>query len=192
MRTAEMPERPDEAPSQRRRESKWLPVLAVLAAIAFVTMGASGVGDAVARPIDLDGVVRLDPAPGWVEVARRSDGAFHELGLQRGNAGLYVAAVQGHGGAVAALAEEYAQQGLHTEYSQVTIGDAEVALLGGLEAVRLGYVGVTADGVSTEGIVVAVVGRSGTGVIFDGFAPTGELASAIRDLSAMIDGAEIA
>lgn len=186
-----LPDRPDEAPSQRRRERKWLPVLGVLALIGFVTAGASGVGDAVSRPVVLGGIVRVDPVPGWVETARRQETGVHELLVQRGVAGLYVAAIDGAGGTAEDLADAYVAEGLHTEYAQVTIGDAEPATLdGGIPAVRFGYVGITADGVTTEGVVVTAVGPRGDGVVFDGFAPEGELAGAVGDLREMIEGAE--
>ncbi|HEX6844229.1 MAG TPA: hypothetical protein VF235_03850 [Actinomycetota bacterium] len=191
MRTP-IPDRPDEAPSQRRRERKWLPVLAVLATIAFVTGGAASVGDAVSRPVRLAETVRFDPAPGWIEVGRRVEEGLHELLLQRGSAGLYVVVLPEEGGTAVELAESYASFGLRRQYARVTIGDAEAATLGdGVPAVRYGYVGVSTDGVATEGVVVTAVTPDGTGVVFDGFAPQGELAAAIDDLGAMLEGVDL-
>jgi hypothetical protein len=188
-----IPDRPDEAANQRRPERRWLPVLAVVVTIAFVTGGAAGVGDAVSRPVRLGGAVRLDPAPGWVEAGRRSDAGLEELLLRRGSAGLYVVVSPRAGETATEVAEAYAGLGLRRQYTRVTIGDAEAAVLGdGVPAVRFGYVGVTADGVATEGVVVAAVTPSGEGVVFDGFAPQGELPASIGDLGEMIEGAELA
>jgi hypothetical protein len=155
-------------------------------------MGASGVGDAVSPPVAVGGIVRLDPATGWREAGRRSQDGFDELVLRHGAAGLYVAAIAGYGGTADELASDYVDQGLHTEYARVTVGDAEPATLaGGLPAVRFGYVGVTADGVTTEGVVVTVVSADGDGAVFDGFAPEGELAGVVDDIQTMIGGAEV-
>lgn len=195
--TADLPPRPDEAASLRRVERRWIPAIAVALVILSLAAGAHVVGDRLAGeqgpPAGVPGVVMVQPGPGW-EVAQRSDdGPTHQLLLRRGTAGLLIAGIEAYGRGPGDLAHDYAVQVLDQHLAQLRIGgDAgAVKLPSGLEAVRFGYVGITADGVTIEGVVTAVVAPSGNGVIFDGFAPEGDLASAAGDLSSMIDSAEV-
>ena len=195
--TAHPPPRPDEASSQRRVERRWIPAIAVVLVMLSLTVGAHAIGARLAgqrQPLTgMPGVLEVQPAPGWEVAERSDDGATHQLLLRRGTAGLLIVGIEAYGRGPEDLAHDYAEQVLDQHLAQLRIGgDAGAVMLpSGLEAVRFGYVGVTADGVTIEGVVTAVVSPSGTGVVFDGFAPEGDLVSAAGDLSSMIDSAGV-
>lgn len=192
MPSVEGPPRPDEAASQRRSERRVLPVVAVVGVIALVTLGARGAERVTVGPVSLGDVVTIHPEPGWAEDEHQDDDGVHQVLLRKGSVGLFVVAIEGQGGTAAALGEDYARDGLDAQFARVTIGRAGATTLDdGTGGVRYGYVGVTGDGVSIEGVVIAVVGAGDDGVIFDGFAPEGDLASAIQELGTMIHGAEV-
>ena len=86
---------------------------------------------------------------------------------------------------------------------QLLVDDAEqlrvsqiaepVALGGGLSGSRIAYVGTFGNvQAPIEGEVTAVVSASGVGVVFDGWAPSGQLRLAIDDIRRMVETAEIA
>lgn len=191
------PHRPDEAPSQRRLERRWLPALAVVGVIVFVTGGAQAVGDALAGPpgppVDVGGAVRVQPEPGWELEGQDADAAL----LVRGTARLFIQARTGTTITAVDLARSYVEDdatGLRARFSRLTVEDPpeEVVAANGLPGLRFGYVGETKDGASVEGVVTVVVSPTGSAVIFDGFATMGDLAWAVDDLRTMVDGAVVA
>lgn len=120
------PDRPDEAPSQRRPERRWLPALGVLGVIVFVTGGARAVGDALAGPpgppVDVGGVVRVQPEPGWELEGQDPDAAL----LVRGTARLFIQARAGVAIPAVDLARSYVEDGktgLRARFSQLTVED---------------------------------------------------------------------
>ena len=93
------PARPDEAPSQRRVERRWLPALAVLGVIAVLTVGSRGVSEALSdtpgEAIDLSEAVRVTPVAGWtVEGPTKGDGYTTAL-LTHGTVAMQVIAAPG-------------------------------------------------------------------------------------------------
>jgi hypothetical protein len=188
----EPPVRPDEAPAQRVTERRWLPVIGVVAVIAVVAFGAGSASGSPGPPVDVAGIVRLQPEPGWEVVERADAGTVHRVRLQRDNTLLDVYGVESLGGSPSELAAEFQREILSTQFDRLTIGGTgDVTLPSGLPAVVFGYVGVSGDGVSVEGVVTAIVGIDGNGAVFDGFAPQGELAAGVGDLRSMIDGATV-
>ena len=191
MRTA--PPRPDEAAAQRRVERRWLPPLAVLAVIAFVTAGSQlfggGPGSTTAPAVDVGGVVTVTPEPGWEVVSTTQDGGVSQALLRRGAAGLLVVGVAAAVGSVEDLAREYAEDALRGRFAQLTMGQAA---FDGPDRLRIGYVGITFDGIAVEGVVTVELAASGNGAVFDGFAPKGSLGSAVDDLRSMVESAEVA
>lgn len=169
-----------------------LPVVAVLAVIAFVTGGSRLVGavveDVAVPAVQVGGTVTVTPEPGWEVVSSSQDGAVSEVLLQRGTVGLLVIAVPAAVGSTTDLARRYVDDVLRERFAQLTIGDPTVTAA----QLRFGYVGTTLDGVAVEGVVAVEVGPSGAGAVFDGFAPTGHLGAAVGDLRAMVDSAEVA
>lgn len=192
MSTLDPPVRPDEAGSQRRLERRWLPVLGVIAVILAVTLGPRGVGEALSGPATIEGLVTVHAEAGWSVVTRRDEGSVHQLLLRKGSDGLLVVALAGYGGTAADLGREYAARALRGEYRGLSVGEPAPATLGsGVSGVRFGYVGVTNQGSTVEGIVVAVQTPGGNGIVFAAFAPEGSLAAAIDEVGRMIDGAEV-
>lgn len=185
------PPRSDEAPTQRRLERRWIPALGVLAVILAVTGGAQAVDRAFAgapEPVVVGGTVTVIPEAGWTIVANAEDAGGGQALLARGTASLLVFAMPPGSGPATELARGYAEA-LDDRFAQLTIGDPAVD---GTEVVRFGYVGVTADGVAVEGVVVAFVDPvDDRGAVFDGFAPKGSLGAAIGDLQTMVETAEV-
>lgn len=187
--------RPDLAPNHLQKQRRWLPVLGVVAVILGVTGGARAVGEAIegppGPPTGFAGVFTVQPAGGWSEELKQDDDAFHELLLRSGTAGLYVAGLEGYGTTADGLADEYVEAVLQEEFESLQLGDPERVVLDSRPAIRFGYFGETSGGVFVEGVVVGVVSANGNAVVFDGFAPEGDLAWAIDDIRTMIDGAVV-
>ena len=187
------PMRPDEAPAQRVRERRWVPALLIAALLLVVAQGARTVADATAGApgpaVTVGSAITMQPRPGWDLESTSSDppaARFH-----RGPALLDVVVYPPSALGPAAVAASYVEQTLRPGLAQVSVGSAAPAVLaGGVPAVRFGYVGITEDGVPLEGVVIAACGRAAS-VVFDAYAPQGELATVATDLRAMIDGAVI-
>jgi hypothetical protein len=195
----EQPPRPDAAagaaPGRRRR---WLPALSVLVAIVVVVLGGFVTAAALSEPagpaVGVAGVVRVRPPSGW-ELARRGvvEGAPFAR-LTRGTGNLDVVAVTPYEGTAQSLASEYADRVLSGQLSQLSVSRTldDVLVASGATGVRFAYVGVGGDsGVPIEGEVTALVSTSGTGAVFDAWAPEGLLTYSLGDLETMIDRAEI-
>jgi hypothetical protein len=180
-------------PPIRRRERRWVPVIAVVAVIALVDGAARIVGAASAQPAgparDVGGAVRIQPLAGW-GASEQHGGVTPELVLFRGGVTLDVIAVVGFSGTANEIASRYVQEVLDPRFDDLTIGQPDEGTLdSGLPVIRFGYVGV-ASGVPTEGAVTAAVAPA-TAAVFDAFAPKGDLAWAAPDLETMIRGAEV-
>ena len=195
MRAALEPSRPDEASSQRRPERRWLPVLAVIAVISLITgagdLVAGGLAGSPGPTVDVGPAVQLHPARGWETEVRHEDGDLHAVLLARGTVVLAVVATPARGVEPGDLLAEYEAGLLSEGFADLTVGEPEMGTLGGLPAVRVGYVGTTTGGAAVEGFVVAVVSATGQGVVFDAAAPSGDLAAAVDDLAAMIEDADV-
>ena len=188
-----LPVRPDEALAQRVRERRWVPTLIVTALIVVVAQGARTVADATAGapepPVTVGSVLTLQPRPGWDVLSTTA--VPPATRLHRGPVFLDVFVYPAVSDGPAGVAARYVEEALRPSLAQVTIGEAApTTLAGGVPAVRFGYVGVTDDGLQLQGVVIAANGSSAS-VIFDAYAPGGELATVAGDLQAMIDGAEV-
>jgi hypothetical protein len=202
------PDRPDLAPAARpgpRR--RFLPAALVLVAILVVVLGgfvvAAALSGPAGPPVDVAGLVRVQPAAGW-ELASRGtlQGTWQTSGgtvsdvpfarLTRGSASLDLAVVTGYGGTPEDLARWYASEVLSQQLTQLSISDVRStdATTAGGAAIRFAYLGV--HGSAIEGDVVVVVSSRGTGVIFDAWAAQGALASSLDDVTRMIREAEVA
>ena len=188
-----MPVRPDEASNQRVRERRWVPTLIVASLILVVAQGARAVADATAAapgpPITVGSVLTLQPRPGWDVVSTTA--VPPAARLHRGPVLLDVFVYPAASDGPAGVAARYVEEALHPSLAQVTIGEAApTTLAGGVPAVRFGYQGITEDGVPLEGVVIAASGSSAS-VVFDAYAPHGELPTVIEDVRAMVEGAEV-
>jgi hypothetical protein len=179
------------------REHLVLPVLVVIAVLAVVVLGGYVVGGALSTPagppVEVVAGVRVQPLSGW-EVAGRFGEPTPGVRLTRGSGNLDVVAVP-FDGSPSDLANGYVTKVLEPEADRLSVSrDVEtVELASGLQAVRFAYVGVFGKAqVPIEGEVTAVVSPSGTGVVFDGWAPQGMLRYAVGDVRTMVEGAAIA
>jgi len=193
MTADQAPFRPDVSHAQRVRERRWVPTLIVVALIVVVAQGARTVADVTAGDtgpaVTVGSAVTVQPRPGW-DLERISTeppaARFH-----RGPVLLDVIVYPPSADGPAALAASYVEGSLRAGLARVTVGSAATTTLaGGVPAVRFGYQGITHDGVPLEGVVIAASGTSAS-VVFDAFAPLGDLATVADDLRTMFDGAVV-
>jgi hypothetical protein len=156
----------------------------------YVTAGALAAPASARRTVG--GVVTIRPAAGWVPVGDLGPAAGGAR-FTRGSGTLDVLTGSAPGDA-RALAQSYVDGSLDPNSSRLTVTPptewGAVPLRGGLTGVRLGYIGVfDQSGVPIEGEVTAVVTAGGSGVVFDGWAPQGQLRFVVDDVHAMVAGA---
>ena len=177
------------------RERTVLPVVVVALVLVGVVFGgyvtAGALSSTAGGPVDVAGLVRVRPPAGWEIGERFSDPPV--VRLTRGGGNLDVAAGS-FAGSAEALMREYVSGSLEPQAEQLSVSGVEaVRLASGLRAVRVSYVGTFRDvPVPIEGEVTAVVSDSGVGVIFDGWASSGQLQSVRGDVRTMIETAEVA
>jgi hypothetical protein len=203
--TAIVPGRPDLAPGRNAGRRRLLPTLVVLAAIVVVVLGGFVVAAALAGPagppIDVAGLARVRPEPGWELAARgRLAGSWATSGgtidappyarLTRGSANLDVVVVPGFVGPAEELARWYATEVLRRQLSHLSISGVRETSVDrpGAVGIRFAYLGVHRTAIEGD---VAVFVTGTTGVIFDAWAAQGALADARGDVAAMIEDAEV-
>jgi len=181
-------------PPLRRR--RWIPVVALAAVLAAVTSGGYLTSDALGEiqggAVAVGTSVRVTPLPGWELAGRSADP--DRIRLTSGSTSLDVAALPFDGTDVDLLGR-YVDDILKPDAEQFRVSEEieSVRLASGLTGSRIAYVGLFGDvQAPIEGEVTAVVSPSGEGVIFDGWAPAGQLQFEIDDIDAMIERAEIA
>jgi hypothetical protein len=194
---ATTPSSPEDAPAQARVRPRRWPVLAVLAAIAALTIGGRTVADTLAGPLKpptgFPEVVTISPGSGWRQTSYEDTPGAEQLTLAKGAVRLTVTGLPGYQGDAVQLVETYLQaRRIHLSSFQEG-GIREGVLPSGLPAAAFAYNGVTPDHVVIVGTVTATVGKSGNGVVFDAYGPEQDLTGAIAsgELKAMIDGATI-
>jgi hypothetical protein len=179
-------------PLQRR----WIPVLVLAAIIVGIVSGgyltSDALGEADGDTVVVSSSVRVMALPGW-ELADRFEGPTG-VRLSKGGASLDVASLPFTGGSERLLAA-YVEDILEPEAEQFRLSETveEVVLDTGQVGARITYVGLFGDvQAPIEGEVTAVVTPDGLGVIFDGWAPSGQVPFAIEDIHTMVRRAEIA
>jgi hypothetical protein len=195
---ATTPPRPDEAPGSLRRERRWIPVIAVAVVIVVLVSGgyvtAAALSTPAGPPLSIGGVATVTPLSGWRFVKRVSEGGVPGLVITRGNGNLEVLAGPFDRSAEA-LARLYATQVLQPQASQLQVSTSfdRVTVASGLPGVRFGYIGVfDQSGVPIEGEVTVVVSPGGTGAVFDGWSPEGDLQYVVGDIETMVREATLA
>jgi hypothetical protein len=182
-------------PAPPVRERTVLPVVAVVLALIVVVFGgyvtASALSPGAGGPVDVGGLVRVTPLPGWELAKRSSDPAGARLTRGSGTLDVFAGSFDGRAGD---LIGEYVTGSLEAQAEQLSVSRIQaLELASGLLASRVSYVGTFRDvQVPIEGEVTAVVSSSGVGAVFDGWAPSGQLGPALEDVRAMIDAAEVA
>jgi hypothetical protein len=168
----------------------------VAALIVAVVSGGYLVADALGEPaagtIDVGEAVRVTPQPGWELVERFQSPVG--IRLTNGSGNLDVATTPFTGTDIDLLVD-YVESVLEPDAKQLQVsGDVEAVPVGsGLTGARIAYVGLFGDvQAPIEGTVTATVSPTGSGVVFDGWAPQGQLRFAADDIEAMIRSTEIA
>lgn len=181
-------------PPLRRR--RWVPVVVLAALMAGIVSGgyltSNALGQTGGRTIVVSSPVTVTAQPGWVLADRFSRPTG--IRLAKGSASLDVASLPFAGSRedlLAAYIEDFLRPG--AEQLRVSETVDGVVLNSGQIGARINYVGLFGDvQAPIEGEVTAVVTLEGVGVIFDGWAPSGQLQFAIDDIHTMVQGAEIA
>ncbi|HEY7660037.1 MAG TPA: hypothetical protein VIC58_05510 [Actinomycetota bacterium] len=183
-------------PAAPPRDRRWFPVVGVAALIVAVVSGGYLVADALGEPaagtIDVGEAVRVTPQPGWELVERFQSPVG--IRLTNGSGNLDVATTPFTGTDIDLLVD-YVESVLEPDAKQLQVsGDVEAVPVGsGLTGARIAYVGLFGDvQAPIEGTVTATVSPTGSGVVFDGWAPQGQLRFAADDIEAMIRSTEIA
>jgi hypothetical protein len=187
---------PAPLPAPPLRQRRWIPVIALATVLAAVTSGGYLASDALGEiqggAVAVGTSVRVTPFPGW-ELADSSTDP-DRIRLTSGSTSLDVAAFPFDGTDVDLLGR-YVDNILEPGAEQFRVSEEvdSVRLASGLTGSRIAYVGLFGDvQAPIEGEVTAVVSPSGEGVIFDGWAPAGQLQFEIDEIDAMIERAEIA
>ena len=178
------------------RQRRWIPAIALVALIVGVVSGghvvSGALGETRVGAVAVGDSVEITPLPAW-ELAERFEDPTG-IRLTSGTASLDVATLP-FGGSDVELLREYVDNVLAPQAEQLRLSEEvePVRLANGLTGSRIAYVGLF-EGVQTpvEGEITTVVSPAGTGVVFDAWAPTGQLQVALDDLHAMIESAEIA
>jgi hypothetical protein len=189
---ADDPPRPDvAAPGDRPR---WLPTVVVFLVMVATVAGGFVVAAALSRPtgppVDVGGIVRVQPLSGWeaASTARSGDVPFSRL--TRGSGTLDVMAIPGVVGDASSLAQRYANDVLTKQLTGLSISRRlRPVLVAGRAGQRFDYVGVNEAGAPIEGEVTVIVTAAGDGVAFDGWAPEGLLTFVEGDVHTMEDEA---
>lgn len=183
-------------PAPPLRPRRWIPVVALAAVLSAVVSGGYLTSDAIGQirggAVDVTASVRVTPFTGWELAGRSTDP--DQVRLTSGSTSLDVAAVPFDGTDVDLLGW-YVENILESDAEQFRVSEEvePVRLASGLTGSRIAYVGLFGDvQAPIEGEVTTVVSPSGEGVIFDGWAPAGQLQFEIDEIDAMVEHAEIA
>ena len=140
-------------------------------------------------PVPVAMGVSIRPVAGWEETERytQPDG----VRLSRGVAHLDAYAFPAFG-TPDEIFEDYRANGLQPQASQLEVSTAQPVLIGdGAQAIRVPYVGVFGDqAAAIEGEVTAAVTADGVAILFDGWAPQGELGFSVAEIRAMVEGVD--
>ena len=187
---------PAPLPSPPHRERRWLPVVVISAVLVAVVSGGHLAADALGRArgaaVTVSPSVEITPLPGWELAERFADPPG--VRLTKGGANLDVLTLP-FAGSDADLIAGYVQQVLEPDAEQLQVSEEleQVTLASGLSGSRIAYVGLFGDvQAPVEGEVTALVSPSGTGVLFDGWSPAGQLQFALDEIDAMIASTQIA
>lgn len=187
---------PIRLPAPPLRHRRWIPVVVLVAVMAGVVSGgyvtSDALGETTGDTVTVSAFVRITPLAGW-ELAERF-GDPPGIRLTSGSTSLDVATIPFTGTDVDLLAS-YIDQVLEPDAEQFQVSEEvePVRLSSGLTGTRIAYVGLFGDvQAPIEGEVTAVVSPSGAGVIFDGWAPAGQLQFEIDEIDEMIERAVIA
>ncbi len=145
-------------------------------------------------PVAVGGTVAVQPLSGW-EVEEPFTTADSEgIGLTRGTGNLDVLVTAPTSGGLVELSAGYVDRVLEPQAQRLSVSPElqPVELADGRGAARFGYVGVFGRGSTPiEGEVTVTVASNGAGVIFDAWAPQGQLPFTLPDIHAMQSSARL-
>jgi hypothetical protein len=183
-------------PAPPLRHRRWIPVVVLVAVIAGVVSGgyvtSDALGETTGETVTVSASVRITPLAGWSLAERFGDPPG--IRLTSGSTSLDVATIPFTGTDVDLLAS-YIDQVLEPDAEQFQVSEEvePVRLASGITGTRIAYVGLFGDvQAPIEGEVTAVASPSGAGVIFNGWAPAGQLQFEIDEIDEMIERAVIA
>jgi hypothetical protein len=183
-------------PAPPLRQRRWIPIVVLVAVMTGVVSGgyltSDALGETSGGTVTVSASVRITPLPGWVLAERFGDPPG--IRLTSGSTSLDVATIPFTGTDVDLLAS-YVNEVLEPDAEQFQVSEEvePIRLASGLTGTRIAYVGLFGDvQAPIEGEVTAVVSPSGAGVIFNGWAPAGQLQFEIDEIDEMIERAEIA
>jgi hypothetical protein len=183
-------------PAPPLRQRRWIPIVVLVAVMTGVVSGgyltSDALGETSGGTVTVSASVRITPLPGWVLAERFGDPPG--IRLTSGSTSLDVATIPFTGTDVDLLAS-YVNEVLEPDAEQFRVSEEvePIRLASGLTGTRIAYVGLFGDvQAPIEGEVTAVVSPSGAGVIFNGWAPAGQLQFEIDEIDEMIERAEIA
>lgn len=183
-------------PGPPLRHRRWIPIVVLAGVMAGVVSGgyvtSDALGETSRETVTVSSSVRITPLPGWVLAERFGDPPG--IRLTSGSTSLDVATIPFTETDVDLLAS-YMDEVLEPDAEQFQVSEEvePIRLASGLTGTRIAYVGLFGDvQAPVEGEVTAVVSPSGAGVIFDGWAPAGQLQFEIDEIDEMIERTEIA
>lgn len=184
----------------RRCERRWLPLSGVVVVLLAVVGGgyaaAGALSEPAGPPVQVGGIVTIQPLSGWSLAGRgrlSTNGQMFAR-LTRGGGSVDVIAYPGISGTAGSLAAIYTRE-LENPLTRLSVSSQlePVHTATGLQGVRFSYAGVIREtSTPIDGEVTVIVGPSGNGAVFDGWAPAGLLPYASGDIGSMIDSVVIA
>ncbi len=200
-----IPPTPPPPPPGPPREAKWLPTVASLVVLLFVSFGGflvvgepsaatqeiTGDPEAPGQPIQLGPGVTISVPPGWS--VEQPGGQPPSLRLSNGIGQMYIAISPVTGDPGQQL-QAYLDEVLRPQASQISTSPSQpIEIPSGNPAAFFAYVG-TFEGVNAplEGEVAAVVAPGGTALVVDGWAPEGQFVSIQEDVRSTVVSAEVA
>jgi hypothetical protein len=179
---------------------KWLPTVAVAGIVAVVVLGGLGLDKVIAAPsagtVDIGQSVTIKAAPGWVKTETSGSGSGGGAELQKSDAILTATAVAYGGQPPAALAEVEAalQQDVSGQNSaQISFGTEHDGTLGGYDAAMVSFSAIVSgpSGSGTiDGEVICLV-TGGKAIVFEVYAPQGDLDPVADDILTMVNSVEV-
>lgn len=179
---------------------KWLPTVAVAGIVAVVVLGGLGLDKVIAAPsagtVDIGQSVTIKAAPGWVKTETSGSGSGGGVELQKSDAILTATVVAYGGQPPAALAEVEAtlQQDVSGQNSaQISFGTEHDGTLGGYDAAMVSFSAIVSgpSGSGTiDGEVICLV-TGGKAIVFEVYAPQGDLDPVADDILTMVNSVEV-
>lgn len=190
---------PIPASPRTARHRPWAPTVVVVLVLFATVFGgyvaASALSEPVGAPVSIEGLIQVQPLSGWEFAGRFSTAGAQGIRLTRGGGNLDVLAAPVQTDPQQ-LARNYVDVVLRPE-AQPGSFSIEQGLEGtrvgnAVEAVTFSYIGeFERNGTPIEGEVTVLVSPSGTGIVYDAWAPQSLLQFIRGDTETMQDAAVV-